>query len=116
MKNKLKYLIITVLIFALSASAGIGASAEESDTDTAVETEDVESAVDSTEEYNLFSEVYEDLTAYASEILCALTLVGSLTLAVAYKKGLLPLLEGSLVTIDNSLSIKASSAFASGRP
>ena len=104
MKNKLKYLIITVLIIAISATAGISASAAEIDTDAPLDTEAADPIEDNTEEYNLFTEVYEDLCAYASEILCALTLAGSLTLAVAYKKGLLPLLESSLVTIGNAVT------------
>ena len=104
MKNKFKYLLITVLVIALFATAGISAAAEEIDTDAAIETEAVEAAEESTEEYNFFTEVYEDLSYYASEILCALTLAGSLTLAVAYKKGLLPLLEGSLVSIGNAVT------------
>ena len=55
-------------------------------------------------EGNFFESVYNEIIGYASEILCALTLVGSLTLAVAYKKGLLPLLEKSLVSIGNAIT------------
>ena len=41
---------------------------------------------------------------YAGEILCALTFAGSLILAFAYKKGLLPLVKGSLLGIGNAIS------------
>lgn len=50
-----------------------------------------------------FGAVYNELIAYASEILCALTLIASVTLGVAYKKGLIPLLEKSLVSIGNAI-------------
>ena len=66
--------------------------------DQATDTEDGES------DGNLFSRIYAELTAYAAEILCALTFAGSVTLAVAYKKGLLPLLEKSLVSIGNAVA------------
>jgi hypothetical protein len=56
------------------------------------------------EAVTFFARVYEELANYASEILCALTLAGSVTLAVAYKKGLIPLLEGSLVAIGNAIT------------
>ena len=63
----------------------------------------VENDTDTTES-NIFAALYEDVIAYASEILCALTLAGSLSLAIAYKKGLLPLIERSLVTIGNAIT------------
>lgn len=52
---------------------------------------------------NLFTRLYSEISSYASEILCALTFVGSMILAFAYKKGLLPLIERSLVSIGNAI-------------
>ncbi len=94
MKNKLKYLIALVLTTALFIGFAVYASADEG----------AEEITKEQSEDNLFSKVYEEVASYASEILCGLTLVGSLTLAVAYKKGLLPLVEKSLLAIGNAVS------------
>ena len=94
MKNKLKYLIALVLAAVLSTGFTVCASAEEG----------IEESAESQVEANLFSKIYEEVTSYASEILCGLTLAGSLTLAFAYKKGLLPLVEKSLLAIGNAVS------------
>lgn len=94
MKNKLKYLIALVLTTALFTGFAVYASADEG----------AEEITKEQSEENLFSKVYEEVASYASEILCGLTLVGSLTLAVAYKKGLLPLVEKSLLAIGNAVS------------
>lgn len=95
MKTKLKYLIAILLAAALSMSLAVYASAEDGIPE--------ESTKEQTEE-NLFSKVYEEIAAYTSEILCGLTLAGSLTLAFAYKKGLLPLVEKSLLAIGNAVT------------
>lgn len=94
MKNKLKYLIALVLTTAFFTGFAVYASADEG----------AEEITKEQSEENLFSKVYEEVASYASEILCGLTLVGSLTLAVAYKKGLLPLVEKSLLAIGNAVS------------
>ena len=96
MKNKIKYLIIPILTLAISLTAAISAHAQEEGVE--------EIAAHEVEEENFFAKAYDELTAYAGEILCALTLCGSLTLAVAYKKGLRPLVEGSLVSIGNAVA------------
>jgi hypothetical protein len=94
MKNKLKYLIALVLATALFAGFAVYASAEDN----------VEESAEAVTETNFFSRAYEEVAGYASEILCGLTLAGSLTLAFAYKKGLLPLVERSLLAIGNAVS------------
>lgn len=94
MKNKLKYLIALVLATMLFAGFAVCASAEDG----------IEESAEAETESNFFSKVYEEVTAYTSEILCTLTLAGSLTLAFAYKKGLLPLVEKSLLAIGNAVS------------
>ena len=53
---------------------------------------------------NVFSEIFEQIKSYATEIFCAMTFIGSLILAYAYKKGLLPLIEKTLLSIGSSVS------------
>ena len=93
MKNKIKYLIAIALVVIFSSSLVVSASAEGEVTDATVEPES-----------NFFTVAYEELSAYASEILCGLTLAASLILAFAYKKGLLPLVQSALVSIGNAVT------------
>ena len=93
MKNKLKYILVTVLLVAFSVCFTVSASAEEETPESTEITEE-----------NIFSTVYEEISEYASEILCALTFAGSLILAFAYKRGLLPLVKNSLLSIGNAVS------------
>lgn len=103
MKNKLKYLITVILVVVLSSALVVSASAEgEADIQT-------EEAV----EENFFTAAYEEISSYASEILCGLTLAASLILAFAYKKGLIPLIRGALVSISNAVTTIGESAKAS---
>ena len=53
---------------------------------------------------NVFSAIFEQIKSYATEIFCAMTFIGSLILAYAYKKGLLPLIEKTLLSIGSSVS------------
>ncbi len=96
MKNKLKYLAALITLVVLVAATAVHASAEEGANAAVTAAE--------TDEENFFTAVYEEISAYTSEILCAMTLAGSLALAFAYKKGLLPLVERSLVTIGNAVT------------
>ena len=93
MKNKLKYLLVTVLLIAFSSCFAVSAAAEEV-------SEDVSEVI----EENIFSTVYDEIALHASEILCAMTFAGSLILAFAYKKGLMPLVKGSLLSIGNAIT------------
>ena len=107
MKNKLKYLIAIALTALICLGCTVTASAETESTPE--QAEGVENITDNSAEAplsdtNFFTRVYTELSEYAAEILCALTFVASLLLAVAYKKGLLPLLERSLVTIGNAIT------------
>ena len=97
MKKKTKYLIASLLLAAFALMGAVYASAEEG-------YEQVEYPTDDTEEVNFFEKVYTEVSEYASEILCALTFTGSVLLAFAYKKGLLPLVEKSLITIGNAVT------------
>ena len=93
MKRKLKYLITAVLVVIFASSLTVCAYAEENDAEATVEVGD-----------NLFSVAYEEISSYASEILCGLTLAASLILAFAYKKVLLPLVKGALLSIGNTVT------------
>ena len=98
MKNKLKYLISVALIAVCLLGLGIQSSAYEGggEDSIAADTSDTSS--------NIFSKVYAEVSEYAAEIFSALTLIGSLVLAFAYKKGLLPLISGALSAISKTLS------------
>ena len=97
MKSKLKYIIASILILAFTVIGSVCASAEEiSEPESTVEVHESDA--------NFFEKVYEEVMAYTSEILCALTFAGSIGIAFAYKKGLLPLVEGSLVAIGNAVT------------
>ena len=106
MKNKLKYLIAIVLTAVICLGCTVSASAA---TDISPEQlEGAENVTDNASEVplsdaNFFTRVYTELSEYAGEILCTLTFIASLLLAVAYKKGLFPLIEKSLSAIGNAL-------------
>lgn len=94
MKNRIKLLIAVMLILVSALVLSVSASAQEAES-----TE----LTDGTEE-NVFDKIYADVSEYATEILCAMTFAGSLILAFAYKKGLLPIVKGSLLSIGNAVS------------
>ena len=96
MKNKIKYLVALALAVIFSVSLAFSVSAEEAPEGESVSAEE--------QEQSPLSKIYDEISAYTSEILAALTLVGSVTLAFAYKKGLLPLMEKSLITIGNAVT------------
>ena len=95
MKKSIKALIILILSLTLCLYLTVGASAysETSEEVTAEVSED-----------NLFTKLFNEVKEYATEIFCAMTFVGSLTLAYAYKKGLLPLVEKTLVSIGTAVA------------
>ena len=87
------------------ASAPSHKADEGARSDVPVRSEDTSTTVlgENDTDGNLFTRLYSEISSYASEILCALTFVGSMILAFAYKKGLLPLIERSLVSIGNAI-------------
>ena len=110
MKNKKSILfkIITALVLiTLMLSLGtLAVSASDSDptslTETAVESENTgeETEVDE----NLFSIIFSTVEDKAAEIFSVLTLISSLILAYAYKKGLFPLIKGALTSLNGSVN------------
>ena len=77
MKSKLKYIIASILILSFTLMGSVCASAEEI-TKSKVSVEDYEN------DANFFEKVYDEVMAYTSEILCALTFAGSIGVAFAY--------------------------------
>ena len=115
MKNKLKILILTLLVSIFIAS-GISVSASEyGDTaaDTAQEATSVQedSAQEDSPSYrNIFAELYGTALEHAAEIFSFLSLVGTLAVSYFYKKGLLPSVKGALSTLGGIVgSIKETS-------
>lgn len=92
MNKKLKYLITSILVIVLALGLSVTASAE-----TLTEAEEITEAT-------VFDKLYTEVSEYAGEILCALAFIGSVILAFAYKKGLMPIVKSSLVTIGNAMS------------
>ena len=129
MKNKLiKTLFSLLAIFAVLAALTLPAFAEQNgalsgtDSDNAEvelvscdssdeDAEEGDGAVASSEketdgeEQNFFAALYEGAREHLGEILCALTLVGSIFLAFAYKKGLLPIVTKALGAIGSSVGM-----------
>lgn len=101
--KKLKYPLIALIIAILFSTSAVAVGAKTAEAPMPEDREEVTEEAAGGEE-SFFGKVYEELSEYATEILSALTLVGSLTLAIAYKKGLLPLVEKSLVTIGNAIT------------
>ena len=110
--QKLLLALATIaLLFSLSAVAvaaeEIPSASEGKITDDTAQSEasDGEAA-----EGNIFEEAFTALEGFSSEILCALSFIGSLIIAFAYRKGLLPAVKNGIGTIGTAIgSIKESS-------
>ena len=97
--------LLTLLAVLLSAFSLVAFAESPAATDTGV-----------TEERTFFDEVYEFLTENADLILSALAFAGSLALAFAYRRGLIPLLKGGLGTLSGAVdSLKENSKTADGK-
>ena len=87
------------MILSLTVFAGAEeATADNGTAEASIDTYDNESSD------NFFTKAFAEVKTYTTEIICALTFIGSMILAYAYKKGLLPLVESALVSIGNSVS------------
>lgn len=91
MNKKLKYLITSILVIVMVLGVSVSASAA------------TEESTNIQSEATVFDKIYSEVSAYAGEILCAMAFIGSVILAFAYKKGLLPLVKASLVSIGNAV-------------
>lgn len=68
------------------------------------ENSDTKVGEDETSSDNVFSEIYSEVTKYTTEIISAITLIGTLILGFAYKKGLLPLVTRAIAAIQQSVT------------
>ena len=108
MKGKFKLLTVLLTVLALISLFAFTTLAE--NTDAASDSELGESTeANTTEEvYNPAEEIYLAVTENADKILSLLALIGSLLVAFAYKRGLLPLLRGGLSALNEVVgSIKS---------
>ena len=108
MKGKFKILTVLLTVLALISLFAFTTLAE--NTDEASDSELGESTeANTTEEvYNPAEEIYLAVTENADKILSLLALIGSLLVAFAYKRGLLPLLRGGLSALNEVVgSIKS---------
>lgn len=87
-------LILVVLLSAFSVSS-LAASEDAADAYTE---EDVP------EEENFFELLYNELLMHSDKLLAALAFLGSLLVAFAYKKGLLPIIKASLNALSSTVS------------
>jgi hypothetical protein len=103
MKTKFKVialaLIAALTLFALCIPAFAYEDEEVAGLDADVEVGDKNEG-----DENVFTAAFNRIKEYATEIFCAMTFIGSLILAFAYKKGLLPLVEKALVSIGSSVT------------
>lgn len=95
MKRNTKLITLLMLLCLFSFLFAIAVSASDGNTDEAYEDGVAE---------NVFATVFCGAKEYATEIFCAMTFTGSLILAYAYKKGLLPLIENALHSIGNAVN------------
>ena len=97
--KKILFIILTaVLIFAVSASAAFAAE-EPADAAPEISEESEEAICD-----GFFGELYNEVAENADKILAALTFIGSLIIAFAYKRGLIPLLNGALSNMNSMIT------------
>ena len=73
-------------------------------------------ATESDKADNPFATAFSAVKGYATEILAALTFIGSLILAYAYKRGLIPLLKSSISAISGTVAkVKESAERGEGK-
>lgn len=105
-----KYLVAFTLAVAITLGCGMAVSAESA---TLPESEQVSEPADNTEtsdiESNIFEDIFASVNEFSPEILSMLTFIGSLLLAFAYKRGLLPTIKNGLGIISGTVGeLKAS--------
>lgn len=102
MKVKRKIFAAMIVALVLSLLLSVGAMAESAPVEEAEDNEVSESEV-----YNPAEEIYLFATENAEKIFSALALIGSLIVAFAYRRGLLPLIEKGLSALADAVgSIK----------
>ena len=118
-KGFLGAILIAITVFSFSITAFASENTDfnkESGEYTAVYAGNPEDAAQITEEItdnvgngksgieNFFAVIYAEMSKYATEIISAITLVGTVILGFAYKRGLLPLVTHSISAIQQSVT------------
>ena len=110
MKRTLKAFVAAIIFTLIISSSLIVSYADHSeavinDSDTVLSDgqEQTDEIVDEVGE-NVFTTIFNQLKSYATEIFCGMTFIGSLILAYAYKKVLIPLIEKTLVSISGAVA------------
>ena len=101
MKRKiLKALVLMTLVTALIFTFGVGTFAEEAESDfTPAEESEVENEVD-----NALYEIYESIRENSDKLLSLCSFIGTLLIALTYKKGLVPGLKRVTASVTDALS------------
>ena len=108
MKGKFKILTVLLTVLTLISLFAFTTLAENTDAESDRELGESTEANTTEEVYNPAEEIYLAVTENADKILSLLALIGSLLVAFAYKRGLLPLLRGGLSALNEVVgSIKS---------
>lgn len=103
----IRNLIASTLLAALLLLGGISASAEELTDTEEVCSESTEvtqtEATGGENAENIFAEIYEAASGFSSEILSVFAFLGSLIVAFAYRKGLMPAMKKGIGAIGNAI-------------
>lgn len=97
-----KFLIVLIAVM-LFISCGVAASAAEIEADISENPSNAYEIEDADQNNNPFAEIYEYVSRHADDVFSALAFIGSLVLAFAYKKGLLPALSSALGNLRTSV-------------
>lgn len=108
MKRIFKSISILTLTLLLLLGLSVGAYADSegqdaSDSASATDIELTDSNDGTGEAKNPFSVIFDEVMAHSAQILSALTLIGSLVLAFAYRKGLMPIIQNALSRISGAV-------------
>lgn len=105
MKKLTKILVLILVLSLFCAMTAFCVGAEELTGTTSEETPEAPSETEGvTDEDSFFSLLFDAIASYSSEIMSALSLIGSLIIAFAYKSGLTPMLRGALGGMMNSVN------------
>ena len=102
MKRTKKILLALFLISLLVLTLSIPASAEQS-TDNSESLTGGESTTEEGASKNAFELLYEFFDEHSSEIFSSLAFIGSLIVAIAYKKGMIPALSGAIGSVGRAV-------------
>ena len=99
-----KFLFFIFAIILTVSLVSVSAFAEETVVNEIVETQNSAQSDATDSEENIFSELYGVVARHADKIFSALAFLGSLIIAFAYRKGLLPVIKGALSAMSAATS------------